>query len=116
VVPDRFRIYEYIAFAKRKAGLPIGGIADSQSDFQNCSSMPLFETDDARLCESAGRNCLRLRRLISPPDWATIDARSGRAAFRRANPDVDLFWVQLAIPNPNRLTRSTIKTLPDMTT
>ncbi len=106
---DIFRVYaEFISSQSIWQDLPVLPIDVNKSDFQNLFvDVKLFELDGRAAYARIGRQELLFgsQRLISPPDWANNRRTfQGVRAFRQGeNFDVDLFWVQPVIPNPNRL-------------
>ena len=106
---DAFRLYaEFVAAQSVWQDLAILPIDVNKSDFQNLFiDAKLFEIGDHPAYVRVGRQELLLgsQRLISPPDWANTRRNfQGVRAFRQGEKfDIDLFWVQPVVPNPNRL-------------
>lgn len=106
---DAFRVYgEFISAHSLWHDLSPLAIDVNKADIQNLFvDAKLLDLGEHPVYLRVGRQELLLgsQRLISTLDWAnTRRTFQGVRAFRQGEKfDVDLFWVQPVIPNPNRL-------------
>ena len=109
---DQVRVYvEMIDARTFNQNLPPGGSDATGTDLLNAfAELKLFDLADGRGYVRAGRQELVLgsERLVSSPDWSnTLRTYDGvRALYTSAKWDLDAFWVQPVVANPNRFDSS----------
>ncbi|MCE9529522.1 MAG: alginate export family protein [Planctomycetes bacterium] len=103
---DQFRIYaEFISASSFWQNLPPLRIDQNPADFQNLFfDAKLMDLNNSPVYARVGRQEILLgsQRLVSTLDWAnTRRTFDGARVFRQGEKfDVDLFWLQPVVPNP----------------
>jgi len=109
---DQVRAYvELIDARTYNQNLPPGGSDTTGTDLLNVfAELKLFNLGDGRGYVRGGRQELVLgsERLVSSPDWSnTLRTYDGvRVLYTSPKWDLDAFWVQPVVPNPNQFDSS----------